>query len=359
MQSNWQRKSFLCTFFPVLYSLPLSFLHHKPVCISLSTSPPTPSTRVIVNIFAMLLCFMSFNFDYKFLCLPTFFSVVFPSLFVLFFFYFLIRYKVFVEVRGKKTESCATFLLVIFSLCALIMFIFIFIQRRRHCLLLSPFPWHENINTNYVNLNIMITERREPSRDTRKPKPGWVKAKREEKLYTKMGFLPCFDVYNAAYDLCILFVINFFIRRESHRVCTCMHCRVYIRISIRPNSVSLSFSPYISLLFPSYCRSASMYQLTRRWNLLRVIWQLLCEWVAYFNTCAAREGKGASSCPSCPAGHMERPLIAHHRKQSECNVRSEAGCDSDADADSDAGFMPALGTRERCSEWRMEGEDGQ
>lgn len=42
-------------------------------------------------------------------------------------------------------------------------------------------------------------------------------------------------------------------------------------------------------------------------------------------------------------------------------MRSEAGCDSDADADadSDAGFMPALGTRERCSEWRVEGEDGQ
>lgn len=29
-----------------------------------------------------------------------------------------------------------------------------------------------------------------------------------------MGFLPCFDVYNAAYDLYILFIINFFIRRE-------------------------------------------------------------------------------------------------------------------------------------------------
>lgn len=78
-----------------------------------------------------------------------------------------------------------------------------------------------------------------------------------------------------------------------------------------------------------------------------------------FQHLCSEEGKGASSCPSCPAGHMERPLIAHHRKQSECNVRSEAGCDSDADAVSDAGFMPALGTRERCSEWRVEGEDGQ
>lgn len=182
---------------------------------------------------------MSANVFFQSFCLLFF-------LFLRFFFLFFNSIQSFRRGSRKKTESCATFLLVIFSLCLLIMFIFIFIQRRRHCLLLSPFPWHENINTNYVNLNIMITERREPSRDTCKPKPGWVKAKRDEKLCTKMAFLPCFDVYNAAYDLCILFVINFFIRRETHRVCTCMHCRAYIRISIRPNSVSLSFSPYIS-----------------------------------------------------------------------------------------------------------------
>lgn len=105
MQSNWQRKSFLCTFFPVLYSHPLSFLHLKPVCISLSTSPPTPSTRVIVNIFAMLLCFMSFNFDYKFLCLPTFFSVVFPSFFSFLRFFFLFFNSIQSFRRGSRKKN--------------------------------------------------------------------------------------------------------------------------------------------------------------------------------------------------------------------------------------------------------------
>lgn len=41
------------------------------------------------------------------------------------------------------------------------------------------------------------------------------------------------------------------------------------------------------------------------------------------------EGKGAGSreCTSFPAGLTERPLIAHHRKQSECNERGTTlGC---------------------------------
>lgn len=74
-----------------------------------------------------------------------------------------------------------------------------------------------------------------------------------------MGFLPYFDVYNAEYDLCILFVINFFIRRESHRVCTCMHCRAYyIYASLYVPTLSSSLSLPTSL--PSSPLTVALHQ---------------------------------------------------------------------------------------------------
>lgn len=122
MQSNWQRPKFLIILAPSPHFLGSLFSFSTPSC---------PEGEVIVNILSRL-CFMS----PKLSTMATFFVV---SRFVLVF------------------NSAQSFFLVVSS-CALIMFI--------NCALplvsrLSRFPGcadGKNINTNYVNLYIMITE---------------------------------------------------------------------------------------------------------------------------------------------------------------------------------------------------------